>query len=57
MIKSLRIRWAGHVARMGEPRNAYRIFVGKQEGRRPLKGPKRWRVDNIKIVVKRDRMG
>jgi hypothetical protein len=33
MIKSRRIRWAGHVARMGEKRNAYRILVGKPEGR------------------------
>jgi hypothetical protein len=36
MIKSRRIRWAGHVARMGEKRNAYRIFVEKPEGKRPL---------------------
>jgi hypothetical protein len=34
MIKSSRMRWAGHVARMGEKRNAYRILVGKPEGRR-----------------------
>jgi hypothetical protein len=33
MIKSRRMRWAGHVARMGEKRNAYRIFVGNPEGR------------------------
>jgi hypothetical protein len=36
MIKSRRMRWAGHVARMGEKRNAYRILPGKPEGRRPL---------------------
>jgi hypothetical protein len=36
MIKSRRMRWAGHVARMGETRNAYRILVGKPEGRGPL---------------------
>jgi hypothetical protein len=36
MIKSRRMRWAGHVARMGEKRNAYRILVGKPEGMRPL---------------------
>jgi hypothetical protein len=35
MIKSRRMRWAGHVARMGEKRNAYRILVGKPEGKRP----------------------
>jgi hypothetical protein len=36
MIKSRRMRWAGHVARMGEKRNAYRIWVGKPEGKRHL---------------------
>jgi hypothetical protein len=36
MIKSMRMRWAGHVAQMGETRNAYRILVGKPEGKRPL---------------------
>jgi hypothetical protein len=41
MIKSRRMRWAGHVARMGEKRNAYRILVGKPEGKRPLRRPRR----------------
>jgi hypothetical protein len=36
IIKSRRMRWAGHVARMGEKRNAYRILVGKPEGKIPL---------------------
>jgi hypothetical protein len=36
IIKSLRMRWAGHVARMGKKSNAYRLLVGKPEGRRPL---------------------
>jgi hypothetical protein len=36
MIKSRRMRWAGHVARIGEKRNAYRILVGNPEGKRPL---------------------
>jgi hypothetical protein len=36
VIKSRRLRWAGHVACMGEKRGAYRIFVGRPEGRRPL---------------------
>jgi hypothetical protein len=36
MMKSRRMRWAGHVARMEEKRNAYKIFVGKPEGKRPL---------------------
>jgi hypothetical protein len=48
MIKSRRMRWAGHVARMGETRNAYRIFVGKPEEKRPLGKPRRRWVDNIK---------
>jgi hypothetical protein len=48
MIKSRRMRWAGHVARMGSKRNAYRILVGKPEGKRPVGRPRfRW-VDNIK---------
>jgi hypothetical protein len=34
-----RMRWAGHVARMGEKRNAYRILVGKPEGKRPIGKP------------------
>jgi hypothetical protein len=41
VIKSRRIGWAGHVARMGEKRNAYRILVGKPEGKRPLGRPRR----------------
>jgi hypothetical protein len=41
MIKSRRLRWAGHVARMGEKRNAYMILVGKPEGKRPLGRPRR----------------
>jgi hypothetical protein len=40
VIKSRRMRWAGHVARMGENRNAYRLLVGKPEGRRPLGKPR-----------------
>jgi hypothetical protein len=37
IVKSRRMRWAGHVARMGEKRNAYRLLVGKPEGKRPLR--------------------
>jgi hypothetical protein len=49
MIKSRRMRWAKHVARMAAKRKAYRILVGKPEGKRPLgKIRRRW-VDNIKI--------
>jgi hypothetical protein len=49
LIKSRRMRWAGHVARMGETRNAYRILVGRPEGKRPLGTPRRRWVDNIKM--------
>jgi len=42
------MRWAGHVARMGEEREVYRVLVGKPEGRRPLGRPRRRRVNNIK---------
>jgi hypothetical protein len=49
MIKSRRMRWAGHVTRMGEKRNAYRILVGKPEGKRPLGRPRRRWVDNIRM--------
>jgi hypothetical protein len=46
------MRWAGHAARMGERRNAYRILVGKPDGKRPLGRPRcRW-VDNIKMDLK-----
>jgi hypothetical protein len=49
IIKSRRIRWAGHVARMGEKRNAYRLLVGKPEGKRPLGRSRRRWVDNIRM--------
>jgi hypothetical protein len=49
MIKSQRMSWAGHVARMGENRNAYTILVGKPEGKRPLARPRCMWVDNIKM--------
>jgi hypothetical protein len=52
MTKSRRMRWAGHVARMGEKRNAYKILVGKPEGKRPLRRPRRRWVDNIKMDLK-----
>jgi hypothetical protein len=42
IIKAKRMRWAGHAARMGAKRNAYRLLVGKAEGRRPLGRPRRW---------------
>jgi hypothetical protein len=48
MIKPRRMRWAVHVARMGENRNAYRI-LGNPEGKRPLGRPRHRWVDNIKM--------
>ena len=49
MKKSRKMRWAGHVARMGEERGVYRVLVGKPEGKRPLRRPRfRW-VDNIRM--------
>jgi hypothetical protein len=49
MIKSRRMRWAGHVARMGEGRGAYRVLVERPEGKRPLGRPSRRWEDNIKM--------
>jgi hypothetical protein len=49
IIKSRSMIWAGHVARMGEKRNAYRLLVGKPEGKRPLGRPRRRWVDNIRM--------
>jgi hypothetical protein len=48
------MRWAGHVTRMGAKMNAYRILVGKPEGKRSLGRPRRRWVDNIKIDKKRN---
>ena len=49
VIKSRRMRWAGHVAHMGEERGAYSVLVGKPEGKRPLGRPRRRWVDNIRM--------
>jgi hypothetical protein len=49
IIKASRMRWAGHVTRRGEKRNAYRLLVGKPEGRRPLGRPRRRWLDNIRM--------
>jgi hypothetical protein len=52
----MKMRWAGHVTRMGAKRNSFRIFVGKSEGRRPLGRPRlRW-VNNIKMDLRYDGM-
>jgi hypothetical protein len=48
-IKSRRLRWAGHIARMGEKRGAYRDLVGKTEGRRPLARPRHRQEYNNKM--------
>jgi hypothetical protein len=51
MTKSRRMRWAGHVARLGERRGAYRVLVGKPEGKRPLgRLRSRWE-GNIKMDI------
>jgi hypothetical protein len=56
-IKSRRMRWAGHVARMGEVRNVYRVLVGKPDGKRPLGRPwRRWE-DGVKMDLSEIRWG
>ena len=49
VIKSRRMRWAGHVARMGEEKGVFWVLVGKPEGKRPLGRPRRRWVDNIRM--------
>jgi hypothetical protein len=56
MIKARRMRWAGHVARMGEVRGACNILVGRLEGRRPLGRPRRRWEDNMKIDLRGNRI-
>jgi len=51
VIKSRRMRWAGHVARMGEEREVCRVLVGKPEGKIPLGRPRRGWVDNIRMYL------
>jgi hypothetical protein len=52
MIKSRRMRWAGHVARLREKRNLYRLLVGKPEAKRPIIRPRHRWVDNIKTGLR-----
>jgi hypothetical protein len=52
VIKARRMKWVGHVARMGEVRGAYNILVGRPEGRRPLGRPRRRWEDNIKMNLR-----
>jgi hypothetical protein len=51
-IKSRRMRWAGHVACMGDGRNLHRFLVGKPEGKRPLERPRRRWEDGIKMTLR-----
>ena len=52
VVKTRRMRWAGHVARMGEGRGVHRVLVGKPEGKRPLGRPRRRKEDNIKMDLR-----
>jgi hypothetical protein len=49
VVISRRMRWAGHVARMGEEIGVHRVFLGKPEGKRPLGRPRRRWEDNINL--------
>jgi hypothetical protein len=52
MMKLRRMRWGGHVARMGEKRNAYKILMGEPEGKRPVGRPRRRSADDIKMDLR-----
>jgi hypothetical protein len=56
-VKSRRMRWAGHVARMGEERKMYKILVGKPEGKRPLGRPRRRWEDGIRMDLREIGLG
>jgi hypothetical protein len=53
VVKSRRMRWAGHVARMWEDRGVHRVLVGKPEGKRPLGRPRRRWKDNMKMDLQK----
>jgi len=53
VVKSRRMRWAGHAARMGEGGGVHRVLVGKPEGKRPLGRPRRRWEDNIKWIFRK----
>ena len=53
VIKSRRMRWAGHVARMGEERGMYRVLLGKPEGKRPLGRHRRRHLENIRMDLQK----
>jgi len=52
VVKSRRMRWAGHVAHVGEGRGVHRVLVGKPEGKRPLGRPRRRWEDSIKMIIR-----
>jgi hypothetical protein len=52
VVKSIRMRWAGHVARMGEGRDVHRVLMGKREGKRPMGRPRRRWEDNVKMDLR-----
>jgi hypothetical protein len=56
-VKSRRMRWAGHVARMGEERKMYKVLVGKPEGKRPLGRPRRRWEDGIRMDLREIGLG
>jgi hypothetical protein len=56
-VKSMRMRWAGHVARMGEERKVYKVLVGKPEGKRPLGRPRRRWEDGIRMDLREIGLG
>jgi hypothetical protein len=56
-VKSRRMRWAGHVARMGEERKLYKILAGKPEGKRPFERPRRRSEDGIRMDLREIGLG
>jgi hypothetical protein len=56
-VKARQMRWAGHVARMGEERKVYKVWVGKPEGKRPLGRPRRKREDGIRMDLREIGLG
>jgi hypothetical protein len=56
-MKSRRMRWAGHVARVGEERNVYSVLMGKSEGKRPLERPRRRWEDGIRMDLRKTGWG
>jgi hypothetical protein len=56
-VKSRRMRWAGHVARMGEERIVYKVWVGKPEGKRPLGRPRRRWEDGVRMDLREIGLG